>query len=105
MRVTATCMELGHDPPSFDSDCESEWKKFATAWVNLSSVTFVFGGVEFGVFGKSQGIGKPLLGNHGGENRLRRNFRIKSQVFRQLLGEAAGFEGTRSLFQGLHQGP
>jgi len=43
--VTATCMELGHDPSSFDSDCESEWKKFATACVNLSSVTFVFGGV------------------------------------------------------------
>ena len=45
MRVTATCMELGHDPSSYDSNCETEWKNFATAGLSLLSVTFVFGGV------------------------------------------------------------
>jgi hypothetical protein len=46
MRVTATCMEMGHDPSSFDSDYEVEWKKFVSACLNTLSVIFVFGGVH-----------------------------------------------------------
>ncbi len=43
MRVTATCMELGHDPSAFDSDYETEWKKFATACLHLLSLIFSIG--------------------------------------------------------------
>jgi hypothetical protein len=39
-------MEMGHDPSSFDSDYEVEWKKFVSACLNTLSVIFVFGGVH-----------------------------------------------------------
>lgn len=43
MRAMATCMELGHDPSAFDSDYETEWKKFASACLQLLSLIFSVG--------------------------------------------------------------
>ncbi|OYV04007.1 MAG: hypothetical protein CFE26_19180 [Verrucomicrobiales bacterium VVV1] len=43
IRVMATCIELGHDPSAFDSDYETEWKKFASACLHLLSLIFFIG--------------------------------------------------------------
>ena len=43
LRVMATCMELGHDPSAFDSDYETEWKKFASACLQLLALIFFIG--------------------------------------------------------------
>lgn len=43
MRVMATCMELSHDPSSFDSDYETEWKRFASACLHILSLIFSIG--------------------------------------------------------------
>lgn len=42
MRVTATCMELTHNPSALDSDCPTEWKNLANACLHLLSVMFLF---------------------------------------------------------------
>lgn len=43
MRVTATCIEISHDPRFLLTDSEMEWKKFAMACLCILAIGLCFG--------------------------------------------------------------